>query len=181
MADISKLIIENVEHNIKDVSARERISALENYSDFLGVTSTPLVDGASTNPITVNSESVTAVNGNIVTYGSKEFIFNGNVWQEFGDLSGIGALGFKNSANTTYTPVGEVSQPTTTANTSQVTVNSITNVGTLPTFTVSGETLTITAGTLPTKGSDQTVISAINSLTTTKPTFSGTQTTITVS
>ena len=54
----------------------------------VGVTTTPLTDGASTNPISINGEDYTAVTGDMVTYQSKEFLFNINeVWQELGDIS----------------------------------------------------------------------------------------------
>lgn len=87
-----------VQYDIKDAKAREDIAALQSYTDYLGVTSTALTDGATTNPIVINEESVTAKKGNIVNYGSKEFIFNGTAWQEFGDMSGLGSLAYKNSA-----------------------------------------------------------------------------------
>lgn len=52
---------------------------------------------------------------------------------------------------------------TTEITTTTTTVNSITAVGTLPTFTYNSttENLTYTAGTLPTKGSDTSVINSI--------------------
>lgn len=84
-------------YNIKDAQARELISELQKYTKYLGVTTTALADGSTTNPITVGSKSVTAKNGDIVNYGSKEFIFNGTAWQEFGDLSGLGALAHKDT------------------------------------------------------------------------------------
>lgn len=56
---------------------------------WAGITTTALTDGATTNPITVDGESYTAVAGDTVSYESKEFIFSGTIWQEFGDLSGI--------------------------------------------------------------------------------------------
>lgn len=56
---------------------------------WAGITTTPLIDGATTNPITVEGESYTAVEGDTVSYESKEFVFSGTIWQEFGDLSGI--------------------------------------------------------------------------------------------
>lgn len=86
------------EAEICDQAARERIEALENYTDYLGVTTTALTDGSTTNPITINGEAVTAKKGNIANYGSKEFIFNGTVWQEFGDLTALGALAFVDTA-----------------------------------------------------------------------------------
>lgn len=95
--EISKILVGSQEYDIKDADARSRIAALESYTDYLGVTTTELTDGASTNPITIGGKSVTAVGGNIVNYGSKEFIFNGSIWQEFGDLSALGACAYKDS------------------------------------------------------------------------------------
>lgn len=113
MADLSTITLPSgTTYNFKDADARSRIDALEAYTDYLGVTTTALTDGASTNPITINGESVTAKKGNIVNYGSKEFVFNGTIWQEFGDLSALGSLAYKNSATGSFTPSGSVSQPT---------------------------------------------------------------------
>ncbi|MBR3318774.1 MAG: hypothetical protein IKG21_13240 [Atopobiaceae bacterium] len=100
MAEISKITLPTgTTYDLKDAHARELISDLQSYSDYLGVTTTALTDGATTNPITINSASVTAVKGNIVNYGSKEFIFSGTAWQLFGDLSALGALAYKDSAS----------------------------------------------------------------------------------
>lgn len=205
-------------YDIVDQGARELIAALEGSTAYLGVTTTELVDNVTTDPsIVVAGETVTAQAGGIATYGSKEFIYNGTVWQEFGDLSALGALAFKSSAEGTftpagtigeqtfngssstftgnytaegtvvisegtgtpnYTPAGTVSQPTITVTPTEGTVNSITDVGTLPTLTttVENENLTISfsPGELPTQGSDQTVVTGIESATATQPTFTGT-------
>ena len=99
-------------YDIVDAGARELIEELEAYTDYLGVTTTEITDGATTNPITIGGESVTAKKGNIVNYGSKEFIFNGTAWQEFGDLSALGALAYKDSASGSYTPAGTMTDPT---------------------------------------------------------------------
>jgi hypothetical protein len=109
-------------YDIVDAGARELIAALEGSTSFLGVTTTPLTDGATTNPIVVNGANVDAVTGGIASYGSKEFIWNGSAWQEFGDLSSLGALAYKNNATTTYTPAGSVSQPTFTGTEGTVSV-----------------------------------------------------------
>ena len=61
-------------YNIKDAAAREAIAALEGGSYFLGATTTPLTDQATTNPITVDGKSVTVTNGNIVVHDNAEFI-----------------------------------------------------------------------------------------------------------
>lgn len=54
--------------------------------NYLGVTTTALSDGATTNPIMIDGESVTAKKDDYVTYNSKDFIFNGTTWHEVGDL-----------------------------------------------------------------------------------------------
>lgn len=194
MADISKITLPTGStYDIKDAEARELIAEITNYTSYLGVTTTELVDGATTNPIMINGVSTVAENGNIANYGSKEFIFNGTNWNEFGDLSGLGDLAFKDSATGSFTPVGTVSQPTfagsSTTSTgtftpegsinvemNTTTVNSITDVGSLPTFTVSNENLTIGAGSLPTKGANTTVATTVKT-----KTFTGTEGSVSVS
>lgn len=197
MADFSKFSDGTTTYNVKDATAREAIAALEGGSYFLGVTTTALTDQATTNPITVEGESVTAKNGNMVIYGNKEFVWygqsSGGHWVEFGDLSTLGALATADTAEATYTPAGTVSEITPagtidmSSSTSQdTTVNSITAVGTLPsmTYTAATETLTFDPGTLPTKGADTTVLTGVTlaasfSGTAVTPTFTGTQATIT--
>ena len=122
MADIAQITLPSgTTYDIKDAEARALIAALEGFTKFLGVTTTALTDGDSTNPVTINGQSVTAQSGDIVTYGSEEFIFNGSVWQSFGDLSGLGALAFKDNASGSFTPAGTVSQPTFTGTSSTFT------------------------------------------------------------
>lgn len=187
MADISKITLPSgTTYDIKDAVAR---AAAAGGMKFLGVTTTALTDGSSTNPITIGGNSVTAAAGNIVLYGSKEFVFSDtdNKWHEFGDQSGLGSLAFKNSATGSFTPSGSVSTPTISVKTagSTTTVNSITSVGSLPslTLTVANEILTIgwSAGTLPTKGSNTTVKTGDAAYQSTQPSFTGTAGTVTVS
>lgn len=150
------------EYWIKDELARELISQLEAGTAYLGVTTTALTDGATTNPIKINSEDVTAKTGNIANYGSKEFIFNGTVWQEFGDLSALGALAYKDSASGTFKPSGTVSKPTFTGTAKDVSVSG----------TPSGS-VTISVGT----GTANYTPAGTNSA----PTFTGTQKSVSVS
>jgi hypothetical protein len=56
---------------------------------LVGETTTALIDGARTNPITVNGNSYTAQSNDAVIYENKEFLFDGTKWHEFGDLSGL--------------------------------------------------------------------------------------------
>lgn len=76
-----------------------------------------------------------------------------------------------------YTPSGTVSAPTVDVELSWVYVNSITDVGTLPTWsaTVTDEVLSFAfnAGTLPTKGEAKMVVTSATA-TASAPTFTGT-------
>ena len=87
--------------------------------------------------------------------------------------------GTSGSVSVSGTPSGTVSAPTISVATagSTTTVNSITAVGTLPEWTasVTSEVLTISwsAGTLPTKGSNTTVKTGDASYSASQPTFSG--------
>ena len=185
MPEISKITLPSgTTYDIKDSVAR---SSIGGAIIVRGTTTTALTDESATNPITINGESYTAVANDAVFYSKKEFVFDGTMWHEFGDMSGLGDLAAKDSASGSYTPAGSVSTPTISVDTagSTTTVNSITDVGTLPvlTTTVSNETLTISfsQGTLPTKGADQTVKTGDATYSASQPTFTGTSATITVS
>lgn len=166
MADISKITLPSgTTYNLKDQGARDLIDEMSGYTDFLGVTTTALTDGATTNPIKINNVDVTAKKGNIATYGSAEFIFNGTAWQAFGDLSGLGSLAYKDSASgtvavpktytTTVTPKAkDVSVTGTTTGSVSVTKSAVTvskaTSGTAtytPEGSVSTPTITVTPNT----------------------------------
>lgn len=157
MADISKIMLPSGNtYDIKDAVARNLIESLAGFTKFLGVTTTALTDGSTTNPITINNQSVTADTGSIVTYGNQEFIFNGTAWQAFGDLSALGALAYKDEAEGSYTPAGTVSQPTFTGTSSDVDVTvttktggNYTPAGTVSKPTFSGNELTSTGKFTP--------------------------------
>lgn len=147
MAEISKITLPSgTTYDIKDATARASIAG---GVAFLGVTTTALTDGATTNPITVSGESVTAINGSMVVYGNKEFVFatNDNKWHEFGDTSSLGDLASKDSASGTYTPAGTVSQPTFTG--TQATIKpKVTAAGSVEISTGSGTANYTPAGTV---------------------------------
>lgn len=108
MADIKKITLPNgTTYDIVDAGGRALIAELQAYTDYLGVTTTALADGATTNPISIDGKDVTAKKGNIANYGAKEFIFNGSVWQEFGDLSALGDLAYVSSADVTGTAAAQ--------------------------------------------------------------------------
>ncbi len=112
---------------------------------------------------TVSKPTFTGMQGNVSVSGTP---------------TGSVSISTASSGTTNYTPAGTVSQPTTTVTVNTTTVNSITDVGTLPAWTasVANEILTIgwSQGSLPTKGSNTTVATGIKSATTTQPTFTGT-------
>lgn len=183
MADtkyLSKVTIGEDTYDLKDAEARAAIAELEAYTDYLGVTTTALTDGATTNPVSIGGKDVEAKKGNIVNYGSKEFIWNGSAWQEFGDMSGVKSMAYVDSATGDYTPAGNVTGTAVSFNPTKVSIDELDSVGTLPSYTVSGETLTLNAGTLPTKKSTTEVVTALGDATVTQGTFSGTAATITV-
>ena len=158
--------------------AEDAIAKLSNATHWLGVTTTSITDGSTVNPIIINNKSVTAVSGDIVqtSSGVKEFIFNGTAWQELGSNVGtLKAFAYADTGDVTITPKGVISG-TAVALTSD-SVGSVTNVGAMPTYTVSNGMLTISAGTVPTVET-KTVATGVGSVT--NPTFSGTQETYTV-
>lgn len=174
MPDISEITLPSgTTYNIKDSQARSA-------KNWIGITTTALTDGATTNPITINGQSVTAVEGNITSYDETEFIFNGSAWQEFGDLSDLGTLAYKDSASGSYTPQGSVAAPDIALSPTTDTIKPVTDVGSMPTFTVSGETLIIGAGVVPTLGADKAFMTGA-SATASAPAFTGTSGTVTVS
>lgn len=166
MADISKLTLLNgTTYDIKDAQARSDIEdikgAIAGGVTFMGETTTALTDGATTNPITINNKSVSAIKGYLVVYNSKEFVFDGSKWIEMGDLSVLGALAYKDSASGSFTPSGSVSKPTFTGSETTSTGN----------FTPAGGVTLSTAATTSTGA--VSYISAIGT-----KSFSGTAATI---
>lgn len=106
MANIKQITLPSGNtYDLVDAGARELIAELQNNAKFIGVTTTELSDGDTTNPITIDGESVTAREGDwtISDDTKKEFIFNGTSWQEFGDMSDLGSLAYKDSASGTVT------------------------------------------------------------------------------
>lgn len=170
--------VTNVEYTIKDAEARALIEDLGHAIYWIGITTTALTDGDTTNPITVNGESVTAKLGGMASYGGSEFVWNGSAWQELGK-NNFGALAFKSSASGDYTPVGTVNVTQGTDTTA--TVTPFGTAGSLPDayFTVTGENATFNfdEGALPTAGTDVSVVTASGDV---SATFTGTQATITV-
>lgn len=182
--------------------AEKRISSLEtevaklsNATHWLGVTTTTLSDGSTTNPITINNVSVTAVSGDIVQDSNgEEYIFNGTAWQALGSSVGtLKAFAYADTGDVTITPAGTNASSSvsgtcsvtpsgsvsgTAVTLTSTSVGSVTDAGSMPTYTVSNGVLTITAGTVPTVLS----VSVANGVdTVTDPTFTGSASSGTIS
>lgn len=190
MADISQITLPSgVTYDIKDATARHDISMLKGSNTgamhYAGITETAIADGSSTSPIKINKVDYTPSNGDVVMYGSLEFVWSAadKKWHEFGSTGSLKGLAFKDSASASYTPAGSVSAPTVSVSVNTASVTPITGVGTLPSFvaSVSNETLTLgfSAGSLPTKGTAVTVATGVKSASASAPVFTGTNATIT--
>ena len=110
-------------YDIKDAEARELINELASPGVFLGVTTSNISEGSSTNPIIVDGVSTTAHQGDWCLHEETDisqeppvtskiaYIFNNtNKWQKFTDMSNLGGLAYKDSAE------GVVSDYVTSAN-----------------------------------------------------------------
>ena len=73
------------------VQIKDLIAQLQGAVNLKGETTTPLTDNATTNPITIDGQSYTAVMNDAVIYQSGEFIFDGTKWHELGDISNLTA------------------------------------------------------------------------------------------
>ena len=125
-------------------------AAIQGGTYFLGVTTTALTDGASTNPIVIGGNNVTAVNGNVAAYGNKEFVFAAadSKWHELGDLTNLGALALKDEATGTYTPEGTVSKPDIDVTPTSATIAEFATAGSVTAGTANVPTVVrVTAGT----------------------------------
>ena len=135
--DIEKITLPNgATYNIKDSVAREQIatitSGIGGGMEYKGVTTTKLVDGSTETTIVINNSNYTPVNGDIVIYEDKEFIFatvgSTSTWHEFGSTGSLKALAFKDNAKADFTPRGTISTPSFTGKEKDVTVSGSTQL-----------------------------------------------------
>lgn len=166
------------------------------YKDTASATYTPA--GSVSKPTFTGSSSAVTItaadntNGNYQPKGTvSKPTFTGSSTTSTGKFTPEGSVEFTNTNKTatvskassgtaTYTPEGNVAAPTISVATAgaTTTVNSITDVGTLPslTTTVTDENLTLgwSAGTLPTKGANTTVKTGDAAYSASAPKFTGT-------
>lgn len=114
-----KLPTDTTIYYLKDGEAQESISYLQkliqelgDFNKYVGITTTALTDGATTNPIQINGESYTAIAGDVASYNdttsslytAKDFIFNGTIWQEFANPTKMGKMAYYDQGTATFTP-----------------------------------------------------------------------------
>ena len=151
MPDISQITLPSGStYNLKDAAAREDIEELRNSISggvrFVGETTTPLSDGSTVKPITVNGSSYDQIKGDIVVYNDIEYIWDDTKWIEFGNMGAFGTLAYKNSASGTYTPSGNISRPVFSGDT-------LTSTGRhKPSGTISNQTFTGTQAIIQISG-----------------------------
>lgn len=103
---IYKVNIDGTDYDIIDQGARDLIDALGDAVYWIGVTTTALTDGATTNPITVGGESITAKVGGMAQYSGEEFVYNGTAWQSIGK-NNFGDFAFVNTGDVTGTAAAQ--------------------------------------------------------------------------
>lgn len=83
---------------------------------FLGTTTTAITDGATTNPVVLGGSNKTVTAGNVVLYGSKEFVWTGNAWEELGNEGSYkivqAAVADPSASGTSNTFIDTISQDT---------------------------------------------------------------------
>lgn len=108
MANISKIKVGQSTYDIKDAAARNDISTLNSKVNsvtsamhFMGVTTTPLSDGATTSELAGSDLVKTSgfTNGDFVIYNNSEFVWNTNKWNELGSTGSLKKLAFKDEAS----------------------------------------------------------------------------------
>lgn len=188
MPDISQIKVTSGNiYNIKDAQARSDIAALQSTVagtiQLKGATTTALADEGTTNPITIDGASYTAVANDAVFYNHKEFVFDGTKWHEFGDMTGLGALATKDSASGTYTPEGTINAQTFTGKEAAVTITATDNAsgnyqpkGTVSKPTFTGDATTSTGKFTPAGSVAVSIKSSTNKTATVSKAASGTAT-----
>ena len=61
---------------------------------YHGISDTPLANGVTDKNIIINGSTHVADTGWVVIYDNKEFVWNGSMWEELGDLSGVDLNGY---------------------------------------------------------------------------------------
>ena len=121
-------------------------TAMSTGIHYRGTTTTALADGSTTNPITINGESYTAVAGDLVIYNGYEFLFDGTYWEKFGTDGTLKALAFADTASgsSSVSVTGTASAQTFT--------------GTQATISISGNVSGTAVSMTPSSANQETVV-----------------------
>ena len=180
MADISVIKLPSgSEYNIKDSWARQAIQGLGNPTHFLGESTTVITDKGTQKP-TVGGDEINPNAGDIVVYNNGEFIWSGTSWIELGDLSGLGSLAYKSNATGNFIPQGDITAPSFTGSSSNVTITTADSAtgnyqpkGSISGIAWSGASMTATGKFTPT---GQVSLTKTNKTALVSPASSGTAT-----
>lgn len=148
---LSKLTVGGQQYDLKDAEARQSISDIQSSitgaMHYIGTTTSILSDGATTNPIVIGGENVTAAAGDVAIYGEMEYVFNGTKWQEFGSTGSLKALAFKDSATGDVTCAGSnaASAVSFSGTTTETVLKAVDTAAVAPSFTEGA----FDAGSLP--------------------------------
>lgn len=99
---------------IKDAEAQQAIADLQKSvtgaMHFLGLSTTAITDEAATGPWTIEGKTYIASGtpaegqillkaGDAALYAKKEFVWNGSMWREYGDMSDLKSLAYKDASD----------------------------------------------------------------------------------
>ena len=148
---LSKLTVGGQQYDLKDAEARQSISDIQSSitgaMHYIGTTTSILSDGATTNPIVIGGENVTAAAGDVAIYSEMEYVFNGTKWQEFGSTGSLKALAFKDNATGDVTCAGSnaASAVSFSGTTTETVLKAVDTAAVAPSFTEGA----FDAGSLP--------------------------------
>ena len=142
---ISSVFLNNTNYPVKDADGRTAIRTLAVSVDlhtdeiadlyrilqggvyYVGKTTSPLYDGATTNPIIIDGQPVPIEKAGAITIyqpsgkEAEEFIWDGEKWNALGSTNGLGDLAFSDQTSAAYTPSGSVSLTATNDVTATIT------------------------------------------------------------
>lgn len=98
----------NITVSKKNITAEDL--GLTKVMEFLGTTSTAIANDSTTNPVRIDDTDVTAGKGDVVLYGTKEFVFDGTKWKELGDQGSHALKSITITGNDGLTGGGDLTQ-----------------------------------------------------------------------
>lgn len=97
------------EYHIKDSEAQELIKKLGSPMHFIGAATVTINDGENKDPVISGYNFANVANGDVITSGTKEFVWSNGKWIEFGDIGDLKAFAYVDEGEVTIKPEGNVS------------------------------------------------------------------------